>query len=395
MSLTLNSNLSLVPIEIRKDNTRFIIEDQISGEFYEMPAICIDAIKFINQGEHLGKIERILKAKYPNEEVDLIDFAEQLIDLQLIDSINGEKVERQNKKNEKLGFLWISPKIGKFFFNKVTYPIYWLLFILNIVIFILHPSLFPHYEDIFVFEIMVLNVVFWMVVTFLFVLIHEFGHVLAMRAFNLPTKLEIGHRMFFVVLLTDMSPVWRLTPKDRNVLFLAGLCFDTVLLSISLILQLVVPNHQWLLMGLMNLAVFDILLRMLFQCCIYMKTDLYFVFENISGCYNLMENTKQTIRQRFSFLKPTASEEVIFSGEKKTVFIYSLFYLLGIILTVVLYFMYYIPEVIYAAKKLLPGFTQPPSSLLFWDALVFSLQVGIFITLLLYSWRKKYILNKM
>jgi putative peptide zinc metalloprotease protein len=396
MSLKLNAILSLVPIEIRKDKKRFIIEDQSSGEFFEMPEICIDAITLIRNGEQLGDIESTLKNKYPDQDVDLLDFAEQLLFLELVDSIDGVKVDRLEKAKEKeqLGFLWIAPKIGKAFFNNYTYPIYISLFIINIVLFLLHPSLFPRHDDIFVFDIMVVNVLFWMVFTFLFVLIHEFGHVLAMRAHNLPTKLEIGHRLFFVVLLTDMSSIWKLTPKDRNVLFLAGLCFDTVLLFISLIIQLIVPVDQWLLNGLMNLAVFDIVLRMLFQCCIYMKTDLYFVFENVSGCYNLMENAKQIIRKRFSFLKSKSSEEVVFSGEHKTVFIYSLFYLLGILLTVVLYFMYYIPEVIYAAKKLLPGFVQPPTSLLFWDALVFSLQVSIFIILLLYSWRKKYLLNK-
>jgi putative peptide zinc metalloprotease protein len=397
MSLKPNAILSLVPIEIRKDKKRFIIEDQSSGEFFEMPEICIDAITLIRNGEQLGEIESTLKNKYPDQDVDLLDFAEQLLFLELVDSIDGVKVDRLEKAKEKeqLGFLWIAPKIGKAFFNNHTYPIYISLFIINIVLFLLHPSLFPRHDDIFVFDIMVVNVLFWMVFTFLFVLIHEFGHVLAMRAHNLPTKLEIGHRLFFVVLLTDMSSVWKLTPKDRNVLFLAGLCFDTVLLFISLIFQLIVPVDQWLLNGLMNLAVFDIVLRMLFQCCIYMKTDLYFVFENVSGCYNLMENAKQTIRQKFSFLNSKASEEVVFSGEKKTVFIYSLFYFLGVILTVVLYFMYYIPEVIYAAKKLLPGFVQPPTSLPFWDAVVFSLQVSIFIILLLYSWRKKYLLNKM
>jgi putative peptide zinc metalloprotease protein len=395
MALTLDSYLSLVPVEIRKDKNRFIIEDQISGDFYEMPEICIDAIQLMNQGEQLGKIERELKVKYPQEEVDLLIFAEQLMELDLIDSINGTKINRQEKQKEKLGFLWISPNFGKFFFNRVTCTLYAALFILNIGIFILYPSLFPHHDDIFIFDIMVINVLIWMVFTFLFVLIHEFGHVLAMRAFNLPTKLEIGHRLFFVVLLTDMSSVWKLAPKDRNVLFLAGLCFDTVLLFISLVIQLILSDGQWLLRGLMHLAVFDIVLRMLFQCCIYMKTDLYFVFENITGCYNLMENAKQTIRQKFSFLNSNATEEVVFSGEKKSVFLYSLFYFLGVILTVVLYLIYYIPEIIYAAKKLLPGYVQPPTSLLFWDALVFSLQVSIFIALLLYSWRKKYLLKKM
>lgn len=395
MNITLNSRITMVPIGIRKDQKHYIVEDKLTGEFYEMPEVCIDAINLMNQGAILVDIERDLKEKFKNEEVDLLDFAEQLLELKLIESIDDIKVEKQQNPKEQFGFLWISPRVGKFFFNRFTLPLYTAIFILNIVIFIMHPSLFPHHQDIFVFDIMVVNVFFWMAFSFLFVLIHELGHVVAMRAKNLPTKLEVSHRMFFVVLQTDMSSVWKLTPKDRNVLYLGGLCFDSVLLFISMIFQLIIPVDHWFIQGLMHLAVFDIVLRMLFQCCIYMKTDLYFVFENVSGCYNLMENAKQTIRQRFSFLKLKSLEEVIFSTEKKTVVIYALFYLLGVILTVVLYLMYYIPELIYAAKKLLPGFVQPPTSLLFWDALIFSLQVSIFIILLLYSWRKKYLLNKM
>ncbi|MDQ1004844.1 putative peptide zinc metalloprotease protein [Neobacillus niacini] len=393
MNITLHSRIKLVPIKIRKDKKHYIVEDKLSSEFYEMPEVCIDAINLINQSERLEEIERVLKEKFKEEEVNLLDFAEQLLELDLIDSIDDMKVEKQQNQKDKMGFLWISPKVGKFFFNKFTLPLYGAIFILNIVIFIMNPSLFPHREDIFVFDIMVGNVFLWLSFAFLFVLFHELGHILALRAQNLPTKLEVSHRMFFIVLTTDMSSVWKLTSKERNILFLGGLSFDSILLFVSLILQLLFPNGHWVLIGLMHLAVFDVVLRMLFQCCIYMKTDLYFVFENVSGCYNLMENAKQTFRQKFLLFKSKSSEEVVFSGESKIVFIYSLFYFLGVILTVVLYFMYYIPEVIYAAKKLLPGFQQPPTSLLFWDALVFSLQVSIFIFLLLYSWRKKYIQN--
>ncbi|MDF2788717.1 MAG: hypothetical protein K0S80_1815, partial [Neobacillus sp.] len=188
---------------------------------------------------------------------------------------------------------------------------------------------------------------------------------------------------------------WRLPPKDRNILFLAGLYFDSILLFIALIGQVLFPNSSEFIIGLMHLATFDIVLRMIFQCCIYMKTDLYYVFENVSGCYNLMENAKQTIRKRLSFLKLEQMDEVIFLGEKRTVSFYTLLYFLGFVITIFLYFNYFIPETIHVGEQILPGFVQPPTSLLFWDAVVFSLQVGIFIILLLYSWRKKYLLNKM
>ncbi len=390
MSLTLNTTLSLVPLEIRKEKKRFIIEDQFSGDFFEMPEICIDAINLINQGKQLCEIEQILKIKYPNEVVNILDFAEQLKDLNLIDSIDSVKIEKQEIQKEQLGFLWISSKIGKFFFNKFTYALYSSIFILNILLFLVNPSLFPQHKDIFVFDIMIFNVLLWMVFTFISVLFHEFGHVIAMRAYNLPTKLEIGHRMFFVVFETDMSTVWKLPSKDRNVLFLAGISFDSILLFAALIFQLFFHTESGIILGLINLAVFDIVLRMIFQCCFYMKTDLYFVLENSTGCYNLMENAKQTIRKKLSPFKLKLMDDIVFSGEKRTVSTFTVFYFLGYVITIALYFMYFIPEVIHAGKQLLPGFGKPPTSLAFWDAVLFTLQVGIFLLLLLYSYWKKY-----
>ncbi|MFS0779342.1 hypothetical protein ABC255_25510 [Neobacillus sp. 3P2-tot-E-2] len=395
MNITLHSRISIVPIDIHKDKKNYIVEDKLSGEFFEMPEICIEAINMMNQGLQLGEIETTLLDKFPEDEVDLVDFTNQLFELELIDQIDGVKIEKRQISKEPSGMLWVSPKLGRFFFNKFTVFLYSVILVLNIVIFIVNPSLFPHRDDIFVFDIMVVNVIFWMAFSFLFVLLHEFGHVLAIRAHNLPTKMEIGHRIFFVVLLTDMSSIWRLPPKDRNILFLAGLYFDSTLLFIALICQLLFPNSSEFIIGLMHLAAFDIVLRMIFQCCIYMKTDLYYVFENVSGCYNLMENAKQTIRKRLSFLKLEQMDEVIFSGEKRTVSFYTLLYFLGFVITIFLYFNYYIPEIIHVGEQILPGFAKSPTSLLFWDAVVFSLQVSIFLILLLYSWRKKYLLNKM
>jgi putative peptide zinc metalloprotease protein len=389
MSITLQSYLSLVPIEIRKDNKNFIIEDKHSGDFYEMPEVCIDAIKLLNQGERLGEIERVLKEKFPNEEVDLLDFSEQLLQLDLIAEIDGVKLEKLQKEKERLGYLAISPKVGKFFFNKFSFILYIGLFILNIILFILNPSLLPHFKDVFVFDYMFLNILLWMSLTFVLVLIHEFGHILAMRAHNLPTRLEVGHRLFLVVLETDMSTVWKLPSKARNQLFLAGLCFDTVLLTISLMAQLLMANQSIILGGIITLAALDILLRMLYQCCVYMKTDLYFVLENMSGCYNLMENAKQFINRKLRIQKTDTKTEVVFKGESNTIMLYSVFYFSGIVLTIGLFSIFYIPQMIYAGQQVLPGFQQAPTTYAFWDAAIFTLQILVVFMLLLYSWAKK------
>ncbi|PEQ84739.1 hypothetical protein CN481_22505 [Bacillus sp. AFS006103] len=390
MVISANSNLTLVPIKIRKEKKHFIVENINSGEFFEMPKVCIDAIDLINNGESLEIVEQQLRVKYPKEKVDLIDFAEQLLELNLIAEIDGVRVVTKVKIKENLGFVGISPKMGKFFFNKVALLFYVALFMLNLFLLLSHPSLFPHYKDLFVFDYMVLNIPTWIILTFCTVLIHEFGHILAMRAQNLPTKLEVGHRLFLVVLETDMSSVWKLPSKDRNVLFMAGICFDTVILSIALISQLIVPNGSGIFLSIMNIIVLDTFIRMIYQLCIYMKTDLYYVFENVSGCYNLMENAQQAIKEKISFLKVPSIKEVTFEGERRIVNLYSVFYALGVALTVSLYTFFYIPQLLFAWKKILPGFSEGPTSLPFWDAILFTLQILIGFMLLFYSWRKKY-----
>jgi putative peptide zinc metalloprotease protein len=275
------------------------------------------------------------------------------------------------------------------FFNPFSKVIYFILFISNLVLFFTKPNLMPHYKDIFISNLMILNIPAWMLLTFVLVLIHEFGHVLAIRAYNLPTKLGIGHRLFLVVLETDMSSVWKLPSKDRNVLYLAGLCFDSVILFLALMGQTAFPAGPVLLHGVLRIIVLDTVIRMLYQGCIYMKTDLYYLFENSTGCYNVMENAQQAIKNRFS-RKSSVSGEVVFDAERKTVYWYSVFYFAGIAISIALYLFFYIPQLFFAIKKILPGFEKSFTSLPFWDSSVFALQLVTGFLLLFYSWAKKY-----
>ncbi|MCM3694393.1 hypothetical protein [Neobacillus niacini] len=393
MNITLQSYLSVVPLEIRKDKKYFIVEDKASGEFYEMPEICIEAIKMIEKGVSLGEIEGNLKRRYPAEDVNLLDFAQQLLDMELIEEIDSVKVDKKKQEKEILGFLWIPTIVGKFFFNKFSLSLYLGLFIVNLILLVTNPTLLPNYKDVFISGVMALNIITFLAVTFFLVLVHEFGHILAMRAYNLPTKLGIGHRLMLIVFETDMTSVWRLPAKDRNILYLAGLCFDMFVLFLALMSKLVFPNSSGIFLSLMTLAAYDVFVRIIYQCCVYMKTDLYYVFENITGSYNLMENAQQKIRNRLPFLKTTDDKAEVFPGENYIVFSYAIFYFIGVTVTLALMTIFYIPVVLHAAELTFPKFLKPPSSFAFWDAVLFSAQFLIIVILLLNSYRKKYFKN--
>lgn len=393
MNLSYETRLKLHPIEIREDKKNYIVENSATGEFFEMPIICIHAMEMLQNDVSLIEIEKRLKSKYPSEDVNLIDFAQQLLELELVHEVDGKILEYKSKNEPKQGFLWIPTKLGEILFNKIALNFYILLFVSNVLILTTNPQLFPHFNDIFVFESMVLNILLYMVIAFIMVLVHEFGHVLAMRAVGLPTKLEIGHRLFLVVLETDMSSVWKLPAKKRNFLYVAGICFDNVLLFLALIATLLFPNLPGAVLGIIGIIVFDVIIRMLYQCCIYMKTDLYYVFENISGCYNLMENAQDYFKERF-FFKEKKTPTQIFEGEKSTIISYGLFYMIGMTVTLSLFVAYYIPQLVYLVKKAIPSLQLSFTDIHFWDALIVLLQMLLGVCLLLYSWRKSYIIQR-
>jgi putative peptide zinc metalloprotease protein len=383
MGITLKSKIKLHPIIVKRDKKNYIVEDLTTGEFFEMPKICVIAIEKINAGFSLDEIEGNLKIQFPDEEVSLLDFTEQLLSLEMIEEIDGRVVEMNEKRQEKLGLTFISPKIGKLFFNSKMKLTYIILFLLNISLLIIKPSLFPHFKDVFIFDVMFQNIILWIVIGGILVLIHELGHILAIRAHDLPTKLEVGHRLFFIVLETDLSLGWKLSSKERIFVYYAGMCFDNVVLFIALIAQILFPNAPVIWNSIMAFIVLDVIIRLIYQCCVYMKTDLYYVLENLTGCHNLMENTKDFIFKRKEALN-------VFAGEIRTIKIYSVFYFLGLALSFLLFVCYYIPQLAYTVIKVAPGLKSSIHSVEFLDSVIVLGQLIIVLGLLIYSWTKNF-----
>ncbi|MBO1581223.1 MULTISPECIES: hypothetical protein [Bacillus] len=116
MELTLNSAVCLHTIQFRKEQKNYIVKDTITGEKYEMPPLCIDALAMMRDGFLLGEIEEKLKEEYPEEEVNILEFTRQLLELELVGMVDGEEIIC-TKKKDKDYFAWVRPRIEQFFFN--------------------------------------------------------------------------------------------------------------------------------------------------------------------------------------------------------------------------------------------------------------------------------------
>ncbi|WP_339195230.1 PqqD family protein [Solibacillus sp. FSL R5-0449] len=390
MKVSLQSEITLYPLSIRKDKKHYIVEEPISGDFFELPEIGVDAIKRLEQGEELVTIEQALKNSYPDEEVDIVDFVEQLLDLGLVQEVDGVHVKKELSKSSSRsgGFLWIPQSVGRLFFNGMMSKVYILLLIANIIILILNPELFPHYKDIFLFDSMVLNILIYLSISLVLILIHEFGHILAIRSHDLPAKLSIGNRLIFIVFETDLTQAWKLDPQKRNTLYLAGISFEQVILFVSFCVMLLFPNEG--MTGILGIIVLDIFIKFIYQCCFYMKTDVYYVVENLTGCYNLMENGKIYLN---SFVKKDRKDEKnykeIFQNEWNFIRLYSVFYIVGVVLTLVLAVMYFVPQLYYTYNTIYMNLLGAGDRAAFWDAVTFFAMTMFMLILLVFIARKQ------
>ncbi len=386
--LTLQSRITLYPLSIQKDKKNYIVEEPVSGDFFEMPMICIDAIERIIEGQTLGDVERELQGKYPNEKVDMIEFGEQLIELGLVQKLDGEKMTQKKETPATGGFTWIPSSVGRFFFNGITNKIYLIFLLINVALMVWNPGLFPHYQDIFLFDSMMLNIITYMLISLVLIIIHEFGHILAIRSYDLPTKLGIGNRLIFVVFETDLTSAWKLAPRQRNILYFAGMSFEQIFVLSALSIQLLFPEANAIFIGILGIIVFDIFIKTLYQCCFYMKTDVYYFVENITGCYNLMESGKQFLSRWLPFVKSDSSDSDMFDGEQRIVRMYSVFYIAGILLTLSLIAFYFLPQAYYAYSQVFSNLLWSTTPFAFWDAIAFLGQTVLLLSLFFYSKRK-------
>lgn len=387
--ITKQSTLKLRQLNIKKDEINYIVEDDKYGEFYEMPQICIDAIYLMQESYTLIRIEKILMERYPEEEVDILSFTEQLLELELVEKIDDDFVHIEKKEERLSGFTWITPTFAKFFFNNSTLPILFSLFIINISIFVFRTDFIPNYRVIFIFDSIILSLSIYLGISLFLIILHELGHILAIRAQGLPTKLEIGNRLFiFIVLETDLTYAWKLNKKQRNILYLGGIYIEQVILFSVLLTKIFLPV-EGIVDQLLFLAILDIIIKTIYQCCFYLRTDFYYIFENITGCYNIMEHSKNYLKNLLSLAYKKSTIEV-HEREINIIRAYSIFQIVGIILTCFIMLKYGIPQTIYVYKILIPTLFNYNDSPYFWEAIFMLAQTLLVISLLIFTWIKSY-----
>lgn len=286
----------------REDEDEYVVGDPGTGTFVAVPAVGARLIELLSAGRSIEEATEQIEEE-TGEYIDGIDFIEVLVDAGVLDN--------RSEPDRKVRY-WAVSKIPARFvkplFGRSAWTLYVLCLAASIAVFLAEPALIPTYEDTFFLPDILVDVLVTNAVVIFFAYVHEIWHGLAGAAAGIPSRLRLERRGIFPVLETDLSGLWALPPGRRYSPFLAGMAIDSVLLFICL-----APRFAWSrgwiepppgLIRFLALMVFTQLARIVFQTLAYLRTDMYLVMTTATGCRNLHQVTRLSLKRLIRKLSP-------------------------------------------------------------------------------------------
>ncbi len=168
------------------------------------------------------------------------------------------------------------------------------------------PVLVPTHEDVLFTPYMSVMAVTVLLVQVPLVLLHEAAHMLAGRRIGLPSRLSIGRRLHMLVFQTTMNGLV-VVPRGKRILpIVAGVLCDLAMMAFLTLIAAGTrhPDGSLSLVGGVALATsYVTLLRILWQCYFFLRTDFYYLVTTVLGCIDLHDTTlqlmKNTVRRWF------------------------------------------------------------------------------------------------
>ena len=276
------SVVKLRPLVKRRYGNRYIIGNEESEIYVSITPVAYEILKLFEKGLSVKEIKLIVNKRFGNINIDY--FVRNLLKHDFVESIDGKEIKPIPSKKGGLSFDFIPKKFVDILFSKWAYIIYLLVLISSFFILILEPKYLPRYSDYFFIN----NISLLFILSFLFgwvlVFIHELAHYLAARSLGIRAKIYFSNRLYFLVAVTDITNIYKVSRKRRYRVYLAGMTVDLLIMSVlTILLFLSDLGYIHLQSGIYSFFKFLVLLEFLgiiWQFYFFLKTDIYYVVEN-------------------------------------------------------------------------------------------------------------------
>jgi hypothetical protein len=302
----------LRPLSMVAEGDEVLVGDPETGTFVTIPAIGGTVIRALQRGATIEGAEAAA-----GQAVDVAAFVATLAELGFVDDGSGDP-QRPVRTAPIQGRRWlvgVSQGFARPLFGRAAWTCYTVLALCCVGVLVTAPELFPTpATDAFLFGDIGLSAVLLVPLSMLTMALHECGHWLAARAIGLRARFGVDRRMILLVFETDLTQLWSVPRRQRYGPLLGGMAIDVVLLSVLLTARLLVHAGMWSapasVDAILATGVYLKLAGLLWQCMIFLRTDLYAVLVNLLSCHNLWRVKTLMLRRAFRRLTPDQAEEL-------------------------------------------------------------------------------------
>jgi putative peptide zinc metalloprotease protein len=294
--MTAGGAVRLRALTVVDDGDDVLLGDPATGTFVAVPAVGGVVVRALLEGATTAEAgDRA--AEFAGEPVDVEDFLSVLAELGFL--AEGDPVAPvPTAPVQQRGWTGGPPAYRvRPFFSRPAWCVYAAAAVWVVGCFLVRPDLWPRPADAFVSTDLGVSLLVLLPLTYVLVGLHEAGHWLAARALGLQTRFGLDRRLFFLVFETDLSQLWSVPRRSRYGPQLAGLAVDAVVLSGLLAAEIVAGP-----VPLLPALVFVLVVSSLWQCLVFLRTDLYGVLVTATGCRDLWRVKSLLLRQAFGRL---------------------------------------------------------------------------------------------
>lgn len=359
-----DSFITVYPFTQQPDGEDVIIGRKETGVFLAVPPEAVEVLEHLAQGRSVGEAADLYRQTY-GEAPDLDDFLGLLESKGLV-SPAGDDHRRTSHPSSpvqtrvlRYHFSNFPQAVAHRLFSHPLLDVYFLLIAFGLVLVAVDPWLRPGPRDWYFPSHRTLSWSLLILASYATIFVHELGHLTAARALGINSRLGVGHRLWYMVAETDLSGLWTVPQQQRYLPLLAGVLVDAV--SASLLVMLLFAHHHgwldlgWLLVRLARGMVFAYLMRILWQCFLFVRTDFYYVIASLFKCRNLLKDTEDFLRNSVARVIPgirTVDQSAIPKAERRVIRIYALLWLSGRVFALTLLFTVTIPLAIRYIRNL-------------------------------------------
>ncbi len=369
-----------------------------TGVFLAVSPDAVEVLEQLAQGKSVGEVADNYQQKH-GAALDLDDFLRNMEQKGIIIPAEAGIQKESNRKGTGSGlryhFANFPQGLARRIYGWQALYGYALIFFLAVGCLIYRPSLIPRPRDLYFPDHRTLTWTLLIGLSYGGLFAHELGHLIAARALGINSRMGISHRLWYLVVETDLTGLWSQPKRRRYLPLLAGVITDVVSGSLTLLL-LFAHAQRWLVLPILlerlaRAMAFTYLMRILWQCFLFVRTDFYYVIAAAFNCRSLLGDTQDFLRNVLSRILPwvrPVDQSGIPARERKVIQVYSLVWVLGRIGAVCLLWMVTVPVLLRysraVAEVVRAGYFANPGK--FIDALVLALYFLVPLALGLTLW---------